>query len=133
MARPTEYTQEKADKICALITEGKTIRFICNEEDMPAVETFYRWLRTFPEFQEQYAHAKQDQADALVEEILDIADMADTQDVQVARLRVDTRKWVASKMKAKKYGDKITHQGDEDKPIQHNMKVEFVGSDNTDS
>lgn len=73
-----------------------------------------------PEFQEQYARAKEEQADFLAEEMLEIADdksddLLDTEEgqsanpvaVQRARLRVDARKWAAAKLKPKKYGDKV--------------------------
>lgn len=129
MGRPSEYTPEKADIICARIAEGQSIRTICADEEMPAIETFYRWIRTFPEFQEQYARAKEDQADAMAEEMLDIADDANNdwmerlnkddqsigwqingEHVQRSRLRLDTRKWLASKLKPKKYGDSILNK-----------------------
>jgi hypothetical protein len=94
---------------------------------MPAVETFYRWMRTHPEFKEQYAGAKEDQADALAEEIIDISDdgtndwmerenkdgqligwEANGEHIQRSRLRVDSRKWLASKMKPRMFGDAAT-------------------------
>lgn len=87
---------------------------------MPGVSTVLRWLRDMPEFQEQYARAKEEQADFLAEEMLEIADdksddLLDTEEgqsanpvaVQRARLRVDARKWAAAKLKPKKYGDKV--------------------------
>lgn len=121
--RPSSYTQEKADEICAMIAEGKSIRTICAIDGMPETPTFYRWLRTYPEFLQQYTCAKQDQADALAEEMLDISDdgsndwmetrnkrgeieiVLDKEHVNRSRLRVETRKWIASKMKPKVYGE----------------------------
>lgn len=71
-------------------------------------------------FREQYARAREAQADTLADEILDIADDAtndfmmteqglkyDGDSVQRSRLRVDSRKWLAGKLRPKKYGDKI--------------------------
>lgn len=103
--RPSEYTQERADKVCSRIVEGMSLRKLSKIEEMPGIETIYKWLRTYPEFAEQYARAKSDQADAMAEEIMDISDNATSDNFQVARLRVDSRKWLASKFKAKKYGD----------------------------
>lgn len=82
---------------------------------MPGTSTVYRWLADKPEFRELYARAREDQADTLADEIIDIADQkdgeADTPDsVNRARLRVDARKWIASKLKPKRYGDKIDHE-----------------------
>lgn len=124
--RPCEFTQEKADEICAHLSEGKSLRTVCAMDGMPSAPTFFRWLRTYESFLKQYEKAKQEAADAIVEEMLDIADdgtndWMETHDkdgvaigwkvngehVQRSRLRLDARKWIASKLKPKKYGDKI--------------------------
>jgi len=125
MARPTSYTQEIADEICEHLSLGESIRTVCKPEHMPSIATFYSWLRTYDEFLEQYARAKQESADAMAEDILDIADdgtndymerknkdgstceVVNSEVLQRSRLRVDTRKWLMAKMKPKKYGDRI--------------------------
>lgn len=122
--RPTDYTQELADKICSQLAEGDSMRTVCKPDDMPCKATLFCWIRTIPEFLDQYTRAKQESADALSDEMLDIADdgtndyMTKTNDdgseydtlnsehIQRSRLRIDTRKWLASKLKPKKYGDK---------------------------
>ncbi len=86
-----------------------------------------------PEFSEQYARAREAQADKLAEEALQIADdgrsdtyvdadgnvKTDTEVIQRSKLRVDTRKWLASKMAPKKYGDKVAIGGADDLgPVQ---------------
>lgn len=100
---------------------------------MPCAATVFNWLRRHKEFVEQYEKAKEEQADALAEDILDIADdgtndwmerevgegegntgwKLNGEHVQRSRLRVDARKWIASKLKPKKYGDKsdVHHSG----------------------
>jgi hypothetical protein len=81
-----------------------------------------------PEFAEQYAHARDSQADTLADEILDIADdgsndyMGDDETyngdaVARSKLRVDARKWIASKLKPKKYGDKTLLGSDPENPL----------------
>ena len=118
MGRPSEYTPEKAEKICAELAEGKSLRTVCLAEDMPCKETVFRWIGNNEEFRRQYVKAKEEASDALFEETLDIAD--ETLEVirsgeerkanayaQANKLRVDTRKWMMSKMKPKKYGDKM--------------------------
>lgn len=80
---------------------------ICEEDWAPHPTTIYRWFREHDKFCYNYARAKEDQADYFVEDIVQIADLATPDNVQVARLRVDTRKWAASKYKPKKYGDKL--------------------------
>jgi hypothetical protein len=100
---------------------------------MPDKATVFRWLRTFPEFRDQYARAKEESADALAEDMLEIADdgqndwmerlgsegqpvgwQVNGEHIQRSRVRIDTRKWLASKLKPKKYGDKLAVGGDED-------------------
>lgn len=125
VGRPSDYTQEKADDICARISEGQSIRTICAADGMPDAKTLYSWIRKNDEFLQQYARAKEEQADALVEQMLDIADGADGQDPARDRLRLDARKWIASKLKAKKYGDKTTISGDPENPIDHSVTVFF--------
>ena len=80
---------------------------MCREEDWtPNAETWYRWLYKIEGLSNRYAQAKSVQSEREADIILDIADNATNQDYQVARLRVDARKWVASKLLPNKYGDK---------------------------
>lgn len=106
MSKRSSYTQEVADKMCDLLSDGISLRKVCERDDMPSKVTVLTWLRTNPVFLTQYARAKEEAADALVDDMLSIADGVD-EDAQSRRVRVDTRKWIASKLKAKKYGDKI--------------------------
>jgi hypothetical protein len=73
---------------------------------MPSIETIRQWKLKNPEFLAQYAQSRQEQADYLSEECLEIADNATPEEAAVARLRVDTRKWYAGKMHPRVYGDK---------------------------
>lgn len=113
--RPTLYTKELGDQICAKITEGISLASICKADEMPCPATIYCWLRTHTEFLENYEAAKDAQADYFVEQTLLIPD--EEEDVQRARLKVDVRKWAASKYKPKKYGERLTHAGDENNPV----------------
>jgi hypothetical protein len=45
--------------------------------------------------------------------------------IQRDRLRVDVRKWIASKLRPKKYGDRTTVEGDPDKPVQHTFTLKI--------
>lgn len=131
VGRPTNYTQELADEICAYIAEGYTLRRLCAMEGMPGIRTFFTWLRVHEEFAQQYARAKEESCDALFEEMLAIAE--ETPDVvskthfkkcnaavQAQRLRVDAIKWQLSKIKPKKYSEKQQHEvsGKDGGPIQ---------------
>lgn len=115
--------------ICERMIEGESLRTICRSDGMPAASTVFRWLADDSAdgnaFREQYARAREGQADALFESILEIADDGtndyveklradggkdvafDSEHVQRSRLRVDARKWMASKLAPKKYGDDL--------------------------
>lgn len=126
MARPTKYTPELTDLICERLSEGDSLRTVCLADDMPDKATVFRWLRIHKQFRDQYETAKQESADAMADEILDIADdgtndwmdktnkdgevigeALNSEHVQRSRLRIDTRKFLMAKMKPKKYGDKV--------------------------
>lgn len=95
---------------------------------MPSKSTVMRWLASHQEFRDQYAGAREAQADYYAEEIIEISDdgsndwmdrkLSDgsTEEVENkdvlarSRLRVDTRKWLMARMAPKKYGDKITQE-----------------------
>jgi hypothetical protein len=105
MARHSEYTDEIATKICQLIVDGQSLRKICQSDDMPSATTVHKWLCNHSKFAEQYARARIDQADTLADEMVHIADTEP--DANRARVRIDARKWVASKLKPKKYGERL--------------------------
>ncbi|MGX7895480.1 terminase small subunit-like protein [Tsuneonella sp. HG222] len=121
MGRPSAFTQEIADSICERLADGESLRAICTDPDMPATSTVCRWLSLDKTFSEQYAHARELQADALFDDCLAIADkttLKAAEDVNERKLQIDTRKWMAGKLKGK-YSDKVKHVGgdDDDNPI----------------
>lgn len=134
--RPTKYTSELGDLICSRIaTSNRGLASICEEDGFPARQTVHEWVIKNKEFADKYARAREDQADFLAEEILEIADHSDRDTVKIrdrsgneidvedkewtsrSKLRVEARKWVASKLKPKKYGDKVELSGDKDNPL----------------
>jgi hypothetical protein len=127
MARPSDYTEETADEVCAELMRGRSLRSICGDEGMPDRATIHRWLSAHEGFATKYARARDIQADHLFDEMQEIADSGNADDVQRARLRVTTMQWRASKLAPKKYGDKIAHVGgnDDDAPIK--TKVDLSG------
>jgi hypothetical protein len=121
MGRPSDFTQEIADTICAALADGLSLRGICQQDDMPSTSAVCRWLASNELFREQYAHARELQADALFDDCQAIADRAHPiagEDVQDRKLQIDTRKWMAGKLKGK-YSDKVKHVGGDegDNPI----------------
>ena len=147
MSRPSSFTQEKADSICALLSEGLSLREVCAQEGMPDKSTVMRWLQQNAAFRDQYVRAKEIGVEALAEDILDIADDA-TNDwmerhdkdgenagwqfngeaARRSQIRIDARKWLLSKLAPKKYGDKVeqTVQGPEGGPIRQISRIEIV-------
>lgn len=108
--QPSTYTDDLATEICAQLAEGKSLRTVLkSSENMPAMSTVFLWLRTNDEFSEQYARAKAESADALADDIQDIADgvLNDKYEPHAARVAMDGKKWIASKLKPKVYGDKL--------------------------
>jgi hypothetical protein len=111
MTYSPEQVATAKERVCKEIADGKSLRAICAADDMPSVETVRVWLIEDGEFSVQYARAREEQADYYADEIIDIADAA--KDANLARLQIDARKWKASKLQPKKYGDKIdlNHSG----------------------
>jgi hypothetical protein len=119
--RPSDYTQAIADEICERLIDGESLRSILHSEHLPSKKTIYSWLMHNPEFLNQYTQAREIQADTFVDEMTDIADdgtndymekvlqsgeithVADHEHINRSRLRIDTRKWVAERMRPKKY------------------------------
>ncbi|OOF85122.1 terminase small subunit [Rodentibacter ratti] len=127
VGRPSSFIQEVADDICQLIAEGESLRKVCSRPGMPSQSMIFRWINEQPEFREQYARARENQADFLLEEMLEISDLATPEDVSVAKLRVDARKWYITKVAPKKYGDRITQEisGVDGNVVQIEVKKEI--------
>ena len=124
MGRPTTFSDEVASSIFDRISDGESLRKICCDQSMPGQTTVYRWLRENVEFRQQYAQARELQADTLFDETLDIADDA-TNDwmerhsaegvgwkengeaIRRSQLRIDTRKWIAGQLRPKVYGPRV--------------------------
>lgn len=116
------YTQEIANEICLMIaTSNKGIHSISKMKGMPSYPVVWGWLNdTTKDFSILYARAKKEQQEFLAEEIIDISDdssgdilhtekgeIENKEFVSRSRLKVDTRKWLMSKLAPKKYGDKL--------------------------
>lgn len=106
--RPKRLARRIAERICERLVEGESLRSVCRDPQMPAASTVFAWLAADAAFAEQYARAREAQADALADEIVDIADGADSSgDAARDRLRIDARKWAAARLAPRKYGDAV--------------------------
>lgn len=125
---PMPFNQEVADYLCERIaTSSRGLKAICDEDEkLPSVSTVLKWLNNSDDFKLQYAHARELQADYLADEIIEISDDAskdlqriddfgnpieNKEFVSRSRLKIDARKWIASKLRPKKYGDKLELDG----------------------
>lgn len=122
--RPSVYTKELGIAICARLSHGESLKKICGDAQMPGVTTVFRWLsdERFAEFRNLYEEARVAGLEVMADEIMEISDeevgktltgATDSGAVQKQRLRVDTRKWLLSKLLPKKYGERQTveHEG----------------------
>ena len=131
---PEGYGQDTADAICEHLADGTSLRAICRLDGMPSTSTVCKWLSLRSTFAEQYTRAREAQADALFDEILDIADTHERGEkrttkadgavetveadmIEHRKLRIDARKWMAGKLRPKKYGDKTLIGNDPDNPL----------------
>lgn len=130
-----EEKQDILDKLAV----GLSLRSICMAEGMPSESLVRKWVVQDEAFGAQYARAREAGMEALADEILDIADSQEgdvitTQDgreitnhdaIQRAKLRVDTRKWIMSKIAPKKYGDRLD--------LNHSGSIERLPDDAIDA
>ncbi len=117
MARPTKYSEKLEDRMLEEIASGRSVISLCREEDWtPNADTWYRWMYKIDGLSDRYTRAKAISSEFHADQILAIADEADNQSFQVARLQIDARKWVASKLVPNKYGEKsqIDHTSSDD-------------------
>jgi hypothetical protein len=105
------------EEICEMIGDCQTLQAIANNASV-SKGSLITWLAKHAD---QYARAREAQADKMAEDILQIADdglndsyvdedgnrRTDQDVVARSKLRIDARKWLAGKMAPKKYGDKL--------------------------
>ncbi len=141
----TVYTRELADEICERIADGETLRQVCRLKGLSA-STVRRWvINDIDDFSTRYAQARALCLESWADEVMEIGDDAtndwmkregrDGEDigwtvngehVQRSRLRIDSRKWMLSKLRPEQYGDKVQLAGDQNNPIQHQVGVSWM-------
>lgn len=110
LGRRTTYTREQGQDLCAWIAAGNSLRSWCVKSGV-GLSVVYQWMNAQRELQESYAEACEHRADSLADELTDIADAPAPEDglsieeVQLRRLRIDTRKWVAARLRPTRWGD----------------------------
>lgn len=117
-----KWTPEIEEEIFGRMLSGEAIVNILGpdkDDFLPTERTFYRKVQDDALFCQKYMRAREAQAHREAEEIREIADAATVEDVHVARLRVDARKWRAGKLAPKVYGDKVD--------VEHGGTVKLEG------
>ena len=117
-------TTEVREVILFRLAAGESLRSICRSDGMPDHGTVLRHVFRDAGFRHQYELAREIQAESHVDEMLEIADdgrndwmerndpdnpgwLANKENVQRSRLRIETRKWTAMKLRPKKYGHRV--------------------------
>jgi hypothetical protein len=123
--RPTPFNEDIANQILELTaTTAKSIGTILEGIQPVSISyiVFIRWLNDYPQFRLDFARAREQKGDTLVEEILTLIGSNSVDMVEVAdkKLKIDTLKWVASKLFPRKYADNIelpAHTEDKQKQV----------------
>lgn len=150
MGRPSKYSEEIADEVVKLL-HSHSLREICRDHpELPCRETITDWMADNVDFSTRCARAREEHAQLYVEEGFEIIDELPTHEVPdpdggvsvrvdpagVTRNknRADYRRWYASKILAKKYGDKIQNEvsGPDGAPIKAEINIQFVRTENVD-
>ena len=127
VGRPSLYSKDLAELICERILERneddnpRSLRDVCQDNDMPSEKTVYKWLTAHVEFATMYTRAREMRANMVADDTIEIADTEP--DPQKARVRIDARKWWAGKTSPKKYGDKIQQEISTDNSLEELFKA----------
>ncbi len=107
--RKSEYSEVTARRICETIATGRSLSDVCREKWAPGRATVHRWESSHPDFAQAIEDARTIACDILAEECLSISDetVDDSAAASRQRTRIEARHWLISKIRPKKYGDKL--------------------------
>ena len=136
----SKYTDDIADRICDLVSNGVNLRKVCRMEGMPAWRTVYDWVVARPDFAARLARARDMGYDALAEEALEISNTPVMGQKQVMgdkatyttvedmlghrKLQIETRLKLLACWDPRRYGNKVQLGGDADNPIKVEAEVQ---------
>lgn len=133
--RPSDYSEEAAERILALMEEGKSMREICRMESSPSRASVRRWRAAHPEFDAECARVSLDATDDEFDDLRDIERKVLEGEIpsDVARVVISSRQWRLDKLNRNKYGQlaKSELSGPNGSPISTagTLKIEFVEPD----
>lgn len=118
--RPSKYSPEVIEAICARLSKGEPLAAICREDGMPGRTTLWEWEQADKAISERIARAREEGEEAIAADCLLIADdaagdfrmgeksvLADTDHIQRSKLRIETRLKLLAKWNPGKWGDKL--------------------------
>lgn len=131
--RPSKYTPELIEAICARMSKGEPLAAICRDEGMPHRSTVGDWAEARPEVSRLIARAREDGEEWIAAECLQIADSPveglveklephkETGELVVVerrkedmlghrKLQIETRLKLLAKWNPKKWGDRIAQE-----------------------
>ncbi len=112
IGRPIVITDEVAERIFARMEAGESIAGICRTDGFPSSRTLYRRVESDEEFRTRYNWALMIRSELWAEEIVTISDSVkgstSMEEINAAKLMVNARQWIVSRLLAKKYGDSPT-------------------------
>ena len=121
------FCEDTALAVCEALMNGHTLVDIEQCDGMPSRSTLFRWLKQVPQFERDYARARELQAEFYADEMVRLSraareatlkergqDKVDPGRVQALKLQVDALKWLMAHRAPKKFGHKVEleHSGD---------------------
>ena len=103
IGRPSSYNEETAQRVLEHVSNGGFLTQL-SALGLPAHTTLARWMNENEDFRSAFARAREVRAETFADQIVEIADTEE--DPARARNRIDARKFVASKLLPRVYGDK---------------------------
>jgi hypothetical protein len=118
--RKTAYTEALGKELCDHVADGNTVISWCRKRQIRP-QTVNKWMDKIPGFEVSLARARRSQYDAMADECVAIADeeFETNEQVQRARLRVETRLKLLAKWDPQRYGDRLI----EDKEVRVTVTV----------
>jgi len=136
LGRPSKWTQEIEDDICARLSRGEPLRAICRTEGYPEWNTVYAWMERREGFSERVALARENGVEAIAQDTLAMIDAEpryiedakggtriDAGYVQWLKLRTEQRMKLLACWSPNRYGNRVQVAGDKDNPLQVNIQT----------
>lgn len=101
------YSRELADTICNELSDGRTLRSICDDPGMPSEAAVRQWsLDDVDGFFDRYSRARSIGADCQFDAIKDKVFTASVEDAPLLKIQLETMKWYLSMIAPRRYGDR---------------------------